>query len=241
VRLATKIYREPGCRRDIVLLHGTGARAEMWRRQIELLVELGFRCIVPDLRGHGDSVEPGDKADIHAHMNDVVETLAEVNLKSPAIFAGHSLGAIISMHLAESQPELVSRVLAIAMPGRVPHLTRQAFHWFLAGPYHGLRDTGMHRHLDWRTRELVATNKHALEQIVEHFTDINYVDNLPQVKCPVHFAVGRLDPVAPAMYVEQMHKRLPNSTLRVIEWAGHNCMDSQPKAFNRWLMEKVRD
>jgi pimeloyl-ACP methyl ester carboxylesterase len=243
MRLATKIYREPGCRRDIVLLHGTGARAEMWRRQLDVLIELGYRCIVPDLRGHGDSIEPGEKTDIEAHLKDIVDTLRDIDdLRAPATFAGHSLGAIISMHLAERQPQYVSKILAVSMPGRVPRMTREAFHWFLkAGPYQAIRKTGVHKYFDWRTRELIATNPHALEQIIVNFMDLDYATNVPRVECPVHFAVGRLDPVAPWQYCEMMHKALPNSTLKIIEWAGHNPMDSQARVFNEWMLEKVRD
>jgi 3-oxoadipate enol-lactonase len=241
VRLTTKIYREPGCRRDIVLLHGTGARAEMWRRQVPLLIELGFRCIVPDLRGHGESPEPGELTDIDAHLTDITDTLADLDLRTPAIFAGHSLGSIISLELAARQPELFSQILAISMPGKVPRITQEAFKWLLNnGPYDSIRASGLHRHLEWRIRELISTNKHTLEQVVAHFTDINYAENVPDVQCPVHFAVGRFDPVAPAKYVKLMHQALPQSTLQIIEWAGHNPMDSQPRQFNSWMIDKVR-
>jgi pimeloyl-ACP methyl ester carboxylesterase len=195
---------------------------------------------VPDLRGHGESSEPGEKGDLEAHLQDVIDTLADVEVRSPAIFAGHSLGAIIAMELAQRRADLVGKVLAVAMPGRVPMLTKKAFEWFLGWPYHSIRGAKLHRYLDWRSRELISTNHHTLGQIAVHFGELDYVQNLINVTCPVHFAVGRFDPVAPCKYVEQMHKALPNSTLQIIEWAGHNCMDSQPGAFNRWFLEKVK-
>ena len=237
--LNTKVYGQEHRGNDIVLIHGTGARAEMWEKQILRLTENRYRCIVPDLRGHGDTHEPGDKADIQAHLTDVLETLDAMDIDFPVIWAGHSLGAIISLELAQQRPELFKKILAIAMPGRVPALTTEAFRWFLGWPYNSIKKSGIHRSLGWRPRVLVETNRHALEQIMLNFGTIDYCSNVPAVECPVHFVVGRLDPVAPYVYATHMHRAMPNSTLKVIEWAGHNCMDSQPAEFNSWFFEKL--
>jgi pimeloyl-ACP methyl ester carboxylesterase len=241
VKLAVKEFGKGGRKGDVILIHGTGARAEMWSPQIELLVNDGWRLVVPDLRGHGNTDEPGVKTDVSMHINDMLETLEQFEIGWPAIFVGHSLGSIISIELAAKFPERVSKILAVSFPGRVPWITVSAFKVFLQLPYQSIRDTVIHRSLPWRERVLIATNQHSLNQVVENFADLDYVSEMPQVKCPVHFAVGRLDPVAPAKYVEAIHNSMPGSTLQVIEWAGHNCMDSQPAAFNRWFMAKMND
>jgi pimeloyl-ACP methyl ester carboxylesterase len=239
VKLAVKEFGTPGNKGDVVLLHGTGARAEMWTPQIELLVKGGWRCIVPDMRGHGDSPDPGERTDLKAHINDVLETLEAYDIDWPAIFVGHSLGSIISIELAAIRPDMVSKILAVSLPGKVPEITVTAFKAFLGVPYRAIKDTVIHRHLAWRERVLLDTNHYSLSQVLENFAELNYLKGLPSVQCPVHFAVGRLDPVAPCKHVETMHRGLPGSTLQVIEWAGHNCMDSQPESFNRWFMEKM--
>jgi len=239
MQLSLQIYGPENRPRDIVLLHGTGAHGDMWRHQIALLVKAGYRCVVPDLRGHGKTEEPGENADIKAHLHDVIETLEATDITFPAIFAGHSLGAIICLELAQVRPELVGRVLAVSMPGRVPGVTTEAFRWFLGWPYHGVKKANIHRYLGWRERVLMETDKRALEQVVTNFADLDYCSNIPIVTCPVHFAVGRLDPIAPYFHTETMHRSMPKSSLQIIEWAGHNCMDSQPEAFNKWFMEKL--
>lgn len=239
MRLACKIYRQPGCRRDIVLIHGTGARAEMWKRQIDKLVEMGYRCIVPDLRGHGESHEPGEVCDLKEHIQDIVETLEPQEIRYPAVWAGHSLGAMIAVELAQLRGDMFSKILAVSMPAKVPALTTEAFKWFLGWPYQTIKQSGVHQHLDFRTRELIATNKHALQQIATHFAHINYLERVPKVPCLVHFAVGRFDPVAPCAETEKLHKAMRGTTLTIIEWAGHNPMDSQASAFDRWFFDKL--
>lgn len=241
MQLVTRIFGEEFHPRDIVLLHGTGAKGEMWREQIPLLLGARYRCIVPDLRGHGLTEEPGVDADIDAHLQDVIETLKIQGVSFPAVFAGHSLGAIISLELAQRHPEMVKKVLAVSMPGRVPGVTCGAFKWFLGWPYDSLKQTKIHRYMGWRPRVLVDTDKHALQQIMNNFAQLDYCTKVPQVNCPVHFVVGRLDPVAPYYHTETMHKLMPHSTLQIIEMAGHNCMDSQKDAFNKWFVEKISD
>jgi pimeloyl-ACP methyl ester carboxylesterase len=226
---------------DLVMIHGTGANSEMWRPQVNLLTGRGYRCFLPEFRGHGDSDEPGHQTDVGAHVQDVLDSIQDIGIKFPAVFVGHSLGAVISMELAELKPELFKQILAVGMPGRVFPVVAMAFKMLLNAPFEKLRGTAIHERLPWRERTLISTQRHSLEQIVENFAELNYIDRQLEINCPVHFSVGSLDPVAPAHYVRQMHKAMPASTLRVFEWAGHNCMDEQPEEFNRWLLEKLED
>ncbi|MBX9686118.1 MAG: alpha/beta hydrolase [Candidatus Obscuribacterales bacterium] len=239
MKLACKIFGQGSSRGDVILIHGTGARAEMWMPQIKLLEDEGWRAIVPDLRGHGESEEPGLDTNIDSHLEDLFETFGDLQIDWPAIFVGHSLGSIISIELAARRPELVSMILAASLPGRVPKITVEAFRLFLGMPYRALKNSPIHRSLGWREKVLMDTNHHSLKQVVENFHELDYVSELPELQCPVHFVVGRLDPIAPALHVETMHKNLPGSTLKIIDWAGHNCMDSQPEEFNRWFLEKM--
>ncbi|MBS2006766.1 MAG: alpha/beta hydrolase [Cyanobacteria bacterium SZAS TMP-1] len=226
---------------DIVLIHGTGSSAEMWVPQVDLLTSIGHRCFVIDLRGHGKSPEPGEHTDLAVHMADVIETVENSPIKFPCVFIGHSLGAIISVTLAEQRPELVSLVFAAGFPGRVLPAISLAFKLFMAYGYTPLKAKNWHHGWAFRPRTLIQTEKHALEQIVANFGGLDFVTNLPQVKCRVHIAAGRFDPVAPSFYARRVHQALPTSTFKMFEWAGHNFMDTHPKTFNRWLLEGLTD
>jgi len=231
--------RGRGVQADVVLIHGTGADASLWQPQITLLTEQGHRCIVPELRGHGRTREPGEPAGLDVHVQDMLETVESCQVKFPAIFVGHSLGAIISMILAERRPELIERILAVSMPGRVPRPVSTIFRFLVTWPFETIRGTILHHSLPKRERILIATEMHSLREIVENFATVNFVDRPPRVACPVHFSVGRLDVVAPWVHVRSMHRKTPNSTFRLFDWSGHCCMDDQPGQFNDWFMEKI--
>jgi pimeloyl-ACP methyl ester carboxylesterase len=224
---------------DVVIIHGTGASSALFVNQMELLAAQGFRVYMPDLRGHGETHEPGEHTDIDVHVSDLLETLTHSEVRFPAIFIGHSLGAIISIMMAERQPELFERVLAVSMPGRVPKLVTTIFGWVFQFPLEKLRGSTIHRSLPKRMQVMLNTERHSLQQIVNHFGSVDFVRNTPSVKVPVHFSVGRMDVVAPANHVETVHKQVPGSTLCIFEWSGHCCMEDQPTMFNQWLLEKV--
>lgn len=224
---------------DVVLIHGTGANASLWRPQIDALVELGHRCIVPELRGHGSSSEPAEPTDVNVHIADLLETLDANNVRYPSIFIGHSLGAIISLTLAERQPELFERILAVGLPGRILAPVTFIFKTFLRTAFIPVKSRNLHHKFSRRHRILVETELHSLQEIVGNFSSLNFVKNLPKISCPVHFSVGRLDVVAPWFYVRDMHRMLPGSTFKVFEWAGHSCMDDQPAQFHDWLLANI--
>jgi pimeloyl-ACP methyl ester carboxylesterase len=53
---------EHGTGTPVILLHGFPDSGRLWRHQVPVLVEHGFRVIVPDLRGFGRSGRPEDVA-----------------------------------------------------------------------------------------------------------------------------------------------------------------------------------
>ncbi|MGD0492874.1 MAG: alpha/beta fold hydrolase [Steroidobacteraceae bacterium] len=90
-------YRELGAGRPVVLIHGFFSTATVnWVRygHAEKIAASGFRVIMPDLRGHGDSAKPHDPA---AYPPDVLTddalTLVETLGLDDFDLGGYSLGA----------------------------------------------------------------------------------------------------------------------------------------------------
>jgi pimeloyl-ACP methyl ester carboxylesterase len=225
---------------DVIFIHGTGSNSDMWASQVKTLTDLGHRCFLIDLRGHGQTPEVFETTDIRVHLDDVMETLQALPIKYPASFVGHSLGAIISMELAQLHPEMFDRICAVGMPGKVYSIVVSLFKIVLLSPYEKLRGTSLHAVLPWRLKTLVSTDRFTLMQIVANFKELDYISTPFKISCPVHFSAGRFDPVAPFPFVKRMHSSLPHSTLRVFEFAGHNHMDQYPDQFNNWLASSLR-
>jgi pimeloyl-ACP methyl ester carboxylesterase len=107
-------YFDGGEGPPLLLVHGYGGAAWNFAELAPLLT--GRRLLIPDLPGHGAShglpATPtlAGFADVLAGLCDE-EGLAEVDV------AGHSLGGVVGLRLAERRPQLVRRLVLAAAAG----------------------------------------------------------------------------------------------------------------------------
>ncbi len=103
-RLTYQTYGKPTAP-CLLLLHGLGADHDMWAPQIESYPTRGYRLLVPDLRGHGESVEadPGTIAD----WVDDLKAILDVEGVHEYGLLGVSMGGIIAQGLALADRERV--------------------------------------------------------------------------------------------------------------------------------------
>ncbi|MFC6631786.1 alpha/beta fold hydrolase [Microbulbifer taiwanensis] len=112
---------EAGAGPAVVLLHGFPGLAYTWRHQIPALAAAGYRVIVPDLRGYGQSDMPADVAayDI-AHLTDDLAGLLDALGEDQAVFMGHDWGGLLAWQMALLHKERVAGVIALNTP-HIPH------------------------------------------------------------------------------------------------------------------------
>jgi len=97
------VYSDHGEGTCIVLLHGYLERGDIWQPFTELFPD-GFRFIIPDLPGHGDSDSWGR---VHC-MDDLAAALRgilEAEKINKIFLAGHSMGGYVCMAFADLYPE----------------------------------------------------------------------------------------------------------------------------------------
>jgi pimeloyl-ACP methyl ester carboxylesterase len=104
-------YWQSGKGRDVVLVHGLGGNLAGWHLGVVPELQLQYRVLTYDLRGHGRSdAAPGcTTADM---VQDLVGLLDALQIEN-AVFVGHSWGADIVLHLAVLHPDRVSEVVVI--------------------------------------------------------------------------------------------------------------------------------
>ncbi|WP_223199401.1 alpha/beta fold hydrolase [Solihabitans fulvus] len=95
-------YREIGDGRPLVLLHGFIATARQWidHGPAAALAARGFRVILPDLRGHGDSTRPHDPASYPPDVlvDDGLALIDQLGLDDYDL-GGYSLGGRIVLRM----------------------------------------------------------------------------------------------------------------------------------------------
>jgi pimeloyl-ACP methyl ester carboxylesterase len=100
----------------LVLVHGLGNNALVWRRVIPGLAR-GHRVVAPDLPGFGHS-SPLQARDLLAGYADFVAALVRrVGRGVPAALVGNSTGGAVALRVALTRPELVSRLVLVDPAG----------------------------------------------------------------------------------------------------------------------------
>jgi pimeloyl-ACP methyl ester carboxylesterase len=111
----------------VLLLHGWPDSSYVWRNQIPFLTRHGFRTIVPDMRGFGQSSRPPEVAEyaLSKSVGDVTGLLDAVGLESAHV-VGHDWGAAVAWGTAMAHPDRVEKlvVLSVGHPS-VPRSLRQ--------------------------------------------------------------------------------------------------------------------
>jgi len=105
-------HLEMGVGQPLFLLHGFPLDHSTWLPAATLL-KTHFRCILPDLRGHGRSPMPGTEASIRDMAGDVIQLMDSLNIER-AIICGHSMGGYIATCLAHNFPGRVNGLGLIA-------------------------------------------------------------------------------------------------------------------------------
>jgi pimeloyl-ACP methyl ester carboxylesterase len=139
----------------VLLLHGFPDSSYVWRNQVGVLVDAGFRVIAPDLRGFGESDKPeGVKAYAMGELLKDVRGILRV-LGLPRVHVvGHDWGAALAWMFNITKPDRVDHLVAISVghPGNfAPRSLRQMqLSWYiLLFQFPGLAEELIPRD-DWR-------------------------------------------------------------------------------------------
>ncbi|MEV0799004.1 alpha/beta hydrolase [Kribbella sp. NPDC050281] len=121
VRLNVETTGSPDAPVTVLLVHGWTCSTRSWHNQVEKLPRIlgqnGVRVVTYDHRGHGRSdAAPAGSMRIEQLADDLETVLDTVVGDGPVVYAGHSMGGMTLMALADQRPELFgSRIAAAAL------------------------------------------------------------------------------------------------------------------------------
>lgn len=126
VRISTGVHLRiaesgPPSGRPVLMFHGWGASAYMYRHALALLPERGLRAIAVDLRGYGLSDKPtvSGAYSLDAYCADLGALLDALDLPSAALI-GQSMGGGLALRYALRNSARVSRLVLVNPVGLAP-------------------------------------------------------------------------------------------------------------------------
>lgn len=235
VRLARSVEGPPqGV--PIVLLHGSPTDRRVWAPQARELAAAGFRVVLPDLRGHGESPLGEGPATVEAMSADVWALADELRLER-FVLGGFSFGGWVAMDMARQRPERILGLI-LADTGAEPDTPKER----AARPEQAARVRREGLHVDdyrervlttetldndpevWRAaREtMAAVSVEGRARAIEGMAARpDFRPALATLKIPALVIVGAEDPITPPALAHEMHKLLAGSFLQEVEGASH--------------------
>lgn len=235
----------------VVLLHGLAASGRVFGAAFDSLGDR-HRLIVPDLLGFGESPTSNTGYGPAQHVAAILACITELGCDDePMIVAGHSMGALLAIHLAARHPDRVRAVVAFAPPlYRDPDEARQRIAGLgLMARLFALDTHWAHAACQWVCdhRDLAATMAQVLRPDLPgpiardavHHTWASYSQSLrdvilaaetrelvPNPGVPVHVIAGGRDPIAPADLLDAL--AAPHATVSIWD-ADHDLELTHPR------------
>ena len=240
----------------VTLLHGFTQSGRSWREVIAHMPP-GWKWIVPDLRGHGETqIWKGGECTMDACTDDLVKLWDALGVEKTHL-VGYSMGGRLALHIAARRPERLLSLLTVgahagleedaregrrhgddALADRIEKEGVEAFakYWASLPLFAGLERRGpgyvAEIHAE-RLRNHAAGLACSLRGMGAGVMEPVW-DQLTQVTIPCTFVAGQLDHgyVASA---RRLATTLPNGRLEIVSRAGHAVHQERPDAFARVL------
>ncbi|MCY7296915.1 pyrimidine utilization protein D [Alteromonas sp. a30] len=241
----------------VLLSSGLGGSANFWQPQIAALSEQ-YRVIVYDQRGTGRSpfTLPQDYSIDHM-AQDVLALMQKLEIEA-CHFIGHALGGLVGLHLALHHPEKLESLVPInAWSCPNPHTLRcfdirkSLLAHCSASDYLKMQALLLYPP-DW-----IAKHVHTLEQeerhMLAHFPDkanllarikalseFNIDDALASIQTRTFVLANSDDTLIPWKCSQSLARRLPNSSISVLDYGGHASTITVPEIVNNLLLAHLQ-
>jgi pimeloyl-[acyl-carrier protein] methyl ester esterase len=259
-------FEDQGTGPPVVFLHGWSLSSSVWRSQVQAL-STRYRCLAPDLRGHGRSAAPDDGYSLENFVSDLAGLLEHLDIRRATV-VGWSFGALVALAAFSELRERLSSLVLVsgtakfsaapdypcALSPKEPRVLglrlkrdrEKAYEEFFFGMFpdeeRSLIDS--ERIEGEFLKEIPRPPCHAAARSLETLATADLRDTLHGVDVPVLLVHGTSDRICPVDASRFMAMRLPRSTLKVLDGAGHAPMLTRAAELNALLndfLERIHE
>ena len=239
------LHVRPGRHGDVLLLHCVGLDANLWLPLLEHLPQ-DFTVRAVDVPGHGLSTDLSPGQTLAGVTATIASALRECAVP-PSVVVGISMGGMIAQYLAIAHADLV-RGLVLGdtsfrrSQARIGGLRQRAAAVRSNGPESIVPET-LER---WFSRRFVSDFPEMVEAVAGHLARVDRMAHartwellttldteryLPDIGVPACVLVGEHDTSTPPAEAQELARRIPGASYRVIPGAGHISVLEQPAAW----------
>ncbi len=252
----TKIAVEdinPSANKTVVMLHGWPLNHKMYEYQLNILPQLGFRCVLIDLRGFGMSDTTYGGYDYNQYAADLYGIVNAMRLGRFTLVGFSMGGAIAIRYMARYNGSKVTKLALLGAaapsftqrPGYPYGMTREAMDMLInhiqddrpqavAEFGEQLFASSVSANFSEWFKELAWSNS-ALGTIGAAISlrDEDLRADLAKIQVPTGIFHGKLDKICPYVFAELLYQGITKSTLYPFEHSGHAVFYDELENFNR--------
>ncbi|UCD31244.1 MAG: 3-oxoadipate enol-lactonase [Desulfobacterales bacterium] len=234
----------------VMLSNSLASDLSMWKLQIPVLIDAGFRVLRYDSRGHGKSAVSQGPYTMDLLTTDAVKIIDTLGLDK-ILFCGLSKGGMVGQMLGTKYAD---RLLALVLCSTSAYIgPREIWDERIASVQKSGMVTVVDATIDrWFTKpgqarlpqEVDKVRQAILNTPVDGFCacsaairDMDQRESIRAISTPTKVIVGEHDPGTPVSAAELIHGQIAGSELQIISDAAHFVQIEQAAVFNQALLE----
>ncbi len=247
-------YERHGSGAPLLLIHGLGSSTRDWEYQIPAF-SAAYEVIAFDVRGHGRSDKPRGPYSVSLFAADALALMRRLEC-FPAHVVGLSMGGMIALQMAVQSPAALRSMTLVNSPPELRPVTwGERFRaWQRVAMVRLLGMRRMGRFLAQRMfpqpeqaeirrvfeARWAENDRRAYLAALKALLGWSVVEHLPQMDLPALMLAAEAD-YTPVEAYRAWAARMPRARLAVIRHSRHGTPVDQPQAFNRAVLDFLRD
>lgn len=242
----------------VFLLHGAYGSKKYFEKEMETLVNNGYRVVAWDAPGYGLSTLPAGGLSIEKLAQAAAELIDFMGSETNIVL-GHSMGGIVAPKVAELRRDRVHGVIVSATVGSFDRKTPEDKKTFLEERIEPMKqgksfkETAMPVILSMFFKDsagplvdqvievAASTKKETFIEAISSIVNYEGVETLKNMSVPVLLIAGEDDKVGRPDIMRENLAIIPDSELVVIPKAGHYAFAEQHDAFNEAVLTFIKE
>lgn len=251
-------FEEHGSGFPLVLMHAFPLSREMWNDNIVAITESGFRLILPDLPGFGQTANSSGSNSIESAATEIAELLDFLKIEK-ALIGGLSMGGYVAFNLYRLFPAKFAGLILCDTNSASDTEEKRKQRFELIKD---IETAGVQVLIEKMLPNLIGehtknTNRKLVSRLEEMFAEINpesavlalramaerkdHTELLEQINVPTLLIFGEEDRITNLETARIMHKNIKNSRLHAVKNAGHYSNMEQPAEFNATVKSFIEE
>ena len=228
----------------LIFLHGWRSDSSIWFKFLSSNKFKNYEIYLIDQPGYGKSEMPKQPFDLEKYAKIVYRFIKELNIEKPIVI-GHSFGGAVLIKLASIYPDILKSMVLIGASGiRKKEIKKTLFKiiakavspFFKPKFMHGLR-MSLYRFIG--SDDYVATPQ--LKQTYLNIIKEDLSISLEKINIKTLLVWGDLDKDTPLANVHIMKEKLKNSSLKIINGAGHFAFVSHKDVVSEYIINFIEN